>query len=200
MPTAREDFGSAVLNNKIYCFGGLAAPSVTTVIKKLEIYDPANNTWDTTKADMPDVKWSGDFGCAWNGKIYAVGGSKVMANGVPPYPICHSDSSIYEYDPVANSWSTKTPCPGGGGQYKECEVINGKIYLGIYQNDGDYRLASTKVATIWVYDIATDSWSTLGVSFPYAAFGQSMTKLGNRIHFIGGAFNGNHAELYALDI
>ncbi|MDP2990444.1 MAG: kelch repeat-containing protein, partial [Kiritimatiellota bacterium] len=83
---------------------------------KLDVYDPATNTW-ATKASMPAAgSWfaSGVF----NGKLYAIGGSIGGA----------SSNTVYVYDPLADTWTTETSMPtarsGAAGG-----VINGVLYV-----------------------------------------------------------------------
>jgi N-acetylneuraminic acid mutarotase len=200
MPTTREDFGSAVYNGKIYCFGGV---NNGTLYKKLEIYDPVANTWDATKADITAIKWSGDFGCECGGKIYLIGGSNTMS-GIPSYPYCHPVTTIYEYDPVANTYATKTAMPFGV-QYKECVTVGTKIYIVCGQLEGDVTHFLSKTSIILVYDTVADSWSKI-FNFPYKAMGVGLASIGNRIYISGGGSydgttnNGNHSDLYCFDV
>jgi Galactose oxidase, central domain len=98
--------------NKLFVFGG-DSPNTGTVVNTTRIYDIATNTW-STGAPMPDVRAfmaSGYF----NGKIYLVGGYST-GNITPAF------LQTWEYDPVANTFATKTRCDGlrgcglGGGQ------------------------------------------------------------------------------------
>lgn len=53
MPTARANLTAAELNDKIYAFGGLYSSSAG--INRVEVYDPATNTWATTK-NLPTAR------------------------------------------------------------------------------------------------------------------------------------------------
>jgi N-acetylneuraminic acid mutarotase len=199
MPTPREDFGSAVYNGKIYCFGGLTNPSNTTPTTIMEVYDPTTDTWDETRADLPVAKWSGDFGCECNGKIYAISSSDTFLNGgVNPYPYTHPVTTVYEYDPILNSWSTKTPIPVGC-MYKCCVSIGTDIYVIGGQVLGDYHDCNTKTNAIYKYNTLTDTWSKI-VNMPYSAFGCASTILNNKIYISGGVFNFDYDGLWRLNI
>jgi N-acetylneuraminic acid mutarotase len=54
MPTARGQTSASVLNNKIYVTGGIeyAYPGNVQKSSKIEVYDPATDTWEM-KPDMP---------------------------------------------------------------------------------------------------------------------------------------------------
>jgi N-acetylneuraminic acid mutarotase len=66
---AREGIVTAVVNNKIYAIGGFDG---TTYSKRVDEYDPINNTW-AQKEDMPTARaYSG--AAVYNGEIYVIGG------------------------------------------------------------------------------------------------------------------------------
>jgi len=96
---------------------------------------------------MPDVRAfmaSGYF----NGKIYLVGGYST-GNITPAF------LQTWEYDPVANSFVTKTPIPapagfGGAG----FGVVNGHLYVA-----GGRDANNTILNSLWDYNIAADTWT-----------------------------------------
>ena len=191
MPTAREDFGSAVLGTKIYCFGGLN--NGPDPIATLEIYDTVNNTWDESKADMPNTKWSGDFGVECGGYIYAMSSCRNFAG----YPTVTTELFCYKYDPIADSWSSVTT-PDTGIAYKECVAIGTDIYMGPGQINGDYRLANTKTNAIWKFNTVTPGWTRV-LNAPYMACGISMTVLNNKIYLSGGDDRAGNVANYRPD-
>ena len=68
MPTARFNHSSAVVDGKIYVFGG-ATNNTLSPISSVEVYDPVSDSWDTTKTPMPIAKCL-HTSSASNGKIY----------------------------------------------------------------------------------------------------------------------------------
>ncbi|MEJ2495103.1 MAG: kelch repeat-containing protein [Ignavibacteriaceae bacterium] len=116
MPTARSFAASCELYGKIYVIGG--GTSVSSSMNKMEVYDPATDTWDTSKADMPTAR-AELCAVAFNGKIYAIGGA-TSHNGYP--------SGIVEvYD--GDDWKTNKapmPTPRKGAAVG---VIDNKIYV-----------------------------------------------------------------------
>ena len=71
---------------------------------------------------MPTARFA-FFTAVVNGKIYAI-------NGAENYPPSTLLTTVEEYDPTTDTWSTKTPAPLGriaiGGSSLS---INGKIYI-----------------------------------------------------------------------
>ncbi len=73
----RANMASAVISGKLFAAGG---SDVTGAVAKLEVYDPATNTW-ATKASMPTARFdaAGDGG---GGLLFVIGG--VDSNGDTP--------------------------------------------------------------------------------------------------------------------
>jgi N-acetylneuraminic acid mutarotase len=70
MPTARGGIAAAVLEGKIYVFGG---EGQGTVFGEVEVYDPQQNSWRTC-TPMPTPR-HGLGAVAIGGRIYVIGGS-----------------------------------------------------------------------------------------------------------------------------
>ena len=51
MPTGRWELSTCVVDGKIYAIGG--AGPVYQALGTVEVYDPATDSWDTTKTRMP---------------------------------------------------------------------------------------------------------------------------------------------------
>lgn len=75
MPTKRYNFGTAVVNNRIYVIGGIDDQG--RCLRTVEIYDPATNQW-STGAPMPSARSALSL-VVHQGQIFAMGG--VEANG-----------------------------------------------------------------------------------------------------------------------
>ena len=131
--------------NKFFVFGG-DSPNTGTVVNTTRIYDIDTNAC-STGAPMPDLRAfmaSGYF----NGKIYLVGGYST-GNITPAF------LQTWEYDPVTDTFATKTSIPaatgfGGAGS----GVVNGHLYVA-----GGRDANGTILATTWDYDIAADTWT-----------------------------------------
>jgi N-acetylneuraminic acid mutarotase len=145
MPTPRWSLGVAALNGIIYVVGGSEGcyPPSTVV----EAYDPSTNLW-SEKAPFPTSP--NGFGVTTpqigviNGILYVAGGQDTVG----PY-----FSTLYAYDPVANTWSTKAAMPdaraSGAGA-----VVNGSLYV-----VGGYSLSGFATST-FAYDPTSNTWST----------------------------------------
>ena len=67
-------------------------------------------------------------------------------------------SKVEEYDPVTDTWTTKSPMPTSRG-WHSANVVDGKIYImGGSQNGGPSNMMR-HVLTVEVFDPETDTWS-----------------------------------------
>ena len=98
MPTPRLHLTSAVVDGKIYVFGG--SPEWAVPLAATEAYDPATDTW-TKLADMPTPR-TGIWAAALNGKIYVVGGIAWENEAL---------ATVEEYDPATDSWRSMADMP-----------------------------------------------------------------------------------------
>ena len=169
MPTSRSRFGIAVVDNKVYCIGGLTDNNETAVN---EVYDPPTDTWKTN-TPLPSPR-AGMTANAVNGKIFVISGGVYNATG-----------TTYVYDPEVDSWSTKTPIPTAVSSYASATLDN-KIYI-----IGGFNLgAGDSYSLTQIYDTKTDNW-TLGAPLQYrtyyaAAGATTGTKSPKRIYVLGG--------------
>jgi len=189
MPTAREDMGSAVVNGKIYIFGGVD-PNGAGAFNVLEIYNPTTDTWDETKADLPENKLLGDFGAALNGKIYAIGATNTFAG----YPALKPTTAIYEYDPGLDAWAT-VPAMPWPRCYKEVAALESesKLYIG----PGSIINTSTYIDTMYSYEPSTGIWAYKGHA-PYAAQGAALAVLNGQVYMSGGYNGAYRAYFYKI--
>jgi len=143
MPAPRVTSTSCVYGGKIYVFGGdsifkiMEAHPTPTV----QIYDPATDTWDTTKRDMPTARIAASA-CVVNDTIYVIGGGDTALTIL---------NVVEAYDPVTDTWTTKKDMPTARYALSTC-VVNGKIYaMGGNKPQG--------LRTVEEYDPKTDSWT-----------------------------------------
>ena len=173
-PAAREDFGTAVVDGLIYCFGGVNPAGAGTIFKRLDIYNPATNAW-ATGADMPDYKLLGNFGCAYGGKVYAIGATNTFAD----YPALSGVAASYVYDPATDAWAAIADVPTPRC-YSEVVALGGKLYsiAGCTTNTTTYSLV------IDVYNPATGAWTALAA--PVASRGVGVAVYDGAIYLSGG--------------
>ncbi len=126
---------------------------------------------------------------AVNGKLYAIGGESPdttqaqageprlerMAEvaGVQAYA-----GRVEEYDPVANSWTTRSPMPRPLSNVSSA-VIGDAIYL-----PGGWDSAPT--AVLQIYAPATDRWTT-GAALPMTLTSAAVAELNGQLFVMGGS-------------
>ncbi len=173
MPTARGEFGVAVVNGKIYAMGGLNGNNLP--VSAVEEYDPQTDGW-TSKMPMPTPR--SDFAIAvYLNKIYVIGGT--VGNGYV------GNNEVF--DPISNSWETRASMPMPRADLS-ANVVNDTIYL-----IGGKKYSSTPplsaVTTInEAYYPANDSWTTR-TSMPTAVQGYASDVADGKIYVIGGALD-----------
>ncbi|MFH1761843.1 MAG: kelch repeat-containing protein [bacterium] len=172
MPTKRAFLSSAIVDGKIYVFGGYNKINGNP-INVVEAYDPVNDLWNTK---TPMLTPRGQFTVSAVGtKIYLIGGY-------------HSDSTpnylniVEEYDPSLDSWTTKSPMITKRSGLASC-VVDGKIYaFGGHSKDsvGHYSVDLER------YNPDLDSWITLSnMPTPRGSFTASVAR--GKIYIIGGS-------------
>jgi N-acetylneuraminic acid mutarotase len=136
MPTPRNDYAIATVENKIYIIGGQGPTAPSSVN---EVYDTITDTW-TTKQPLYPARVQMEANVV-DGKIYVIG-------GVGP---ARSDGQGFEslnevYDPATDEWTSKTPPVDFMSSYLSC-VIDKKIYIISHEFNVD------------IYNTETDNWS-----------------------------------------
>ncbi len=172
MPTARGEFGVAVVNGKIYAIGG---SSGNLPLDANEQYDPVSDTW-TVETPMPTAR--SNFAIAvYDNKIYVIGGT--IGNGFV------GNNEVY--NPSTNTWETKAAMPTPRTDLS-ANVVNDKIYLigGKESSNTDPYFTSSKLNE--VYDPANDSWTTKA-TMPTAAYGYGSAVINGKIYVVGGSTN-----------
>ena len=117
MPTPRTSQACGVINNKIYIAGGTAF-STWKPSDKLEIYDPATDTW-STESSMPIARYH-PSSAVLNDTLFIIGGLNLQ----PPY---EGYKTVQKYDPTTNSWSIGTELLSKRVGLTT-KTVNGKIY------------------------------------------------------------------------
>lgn len=122
---------SVVLDDKLYvCSSYLGDGS-----GKLEVYDPAVNTW-TALSSMPSNRiHAGSF--ALNENIYILGGTP--------------SDTVYKYTPATDTWRQMNNLPKSVRDVR-CAVSNGKAYLICHADSTNHDYL--------VYDEQNDAWAS----------------------------------------
>ncbi len=166
MPTARGYHSANVVDGRIYVIGGSRWAPGSGSILTVEVYEPTTDTW-TQEGDMPASRSAG-FTSVVDGKIYGFGG--------------YGRRRVDEYDPVTDTWTEKANMP----TYRTAlstSTLDGKIYAigGYVPGVSGYP----GVATVEVYDPATDTWTT-APDMPTGRFGPRTSVVDGKIYVIGG--------------
>ncbi len=165
--------GAAVVNGKIYAIGG-GYSSVGGIVTAYmydgeakntnEEYNPETDTW-AFKTPMPTPRYH--FGIAvYKNKIYCIGG-----RGESGLSQNESTDANEVYDPVSDTWESKTKMPYAG-EYQTANVVDGKIYVISQVNDCRNQC----------YDPETDRW-TIKASPPRLLWGLASAVFDNKIYF-----------------
>jgi N-acetylneuraminic acid mutarotase len=156
--------------NKLFMFGGVNT-NTATVYNTTRIYNIATNTW-STGATMPGPRQQMAAGY-YNGKIYVAAG---YSNGNPG----SETNTIWEYDPVANTWNTSRanmPASVSGPGYG---IINGHLYVA-----GGRNTTFANLNTLYDYDIVANTW-TQRANLPTAVNVPGSTVICGKLWVFGG--------------
>ena len=147
MPTPRWGSTVSVVDGRIYAIGGWGGwPELAMV----EVYDPATDSWSTTVpvtaattaagtagdplTPMPTAR--DDFGFSvLDGIIYTIGGDINAFDDANRISCC--TTVVEAYDPVKNTWSTKTPMPTIRDDF-DASLVDGVIYAIAGSRDGQF--------------------------------------------------------------
>ena len=184
MPTVRSDFSTCVVDGRIFVIGGslqlkwdeYGDMSLSTV----EMYDTETDTW-AGKANMPTVRSNVSVSVV-DGKIYAIGGSKMKKYQVPRGFGTESEElpTVEMYDPATDTWTQKADMPTSR-KTKTC-VVDGKIYaIGGWSTNSE----QSQLETVEIYDPATDTWAK-AQSMNHARCSAAISVVSGEIYAMGG--------------
>ena len=181
MPTARFQFGTCIVDGKVFAIGGEVDKFGDKSIATVEMYDPKTDTWER-KTDMPTAR-AGMSTSVVDGKIYAIGGGQGKKHRLRRGWV-HSGKllpTIEMYDPVTDTWTQKADMPVPRSSNSTC-IVDGKIYIigGVAANRKQWRLDNVDI-----YDPATDTW-TEAKSMNHARSGASVSVVNGKIYVMGG--------------
>lgn len=182
-PIIRAEALRAVVDNKLYVFGGFSGDAGP--VKRSDVYDPATNKW-TQIADLPTRVTHA--GVAVDGRsLYVVGG--YVGIGSTGYNQTFGVTAVWKYNVDTNTWSSFTKLPkamAGGGAV----VINHTLHY--FGGDDSSRNDAGDHFAIDLTD-ANATWQTrAALPDPRSHFGTVL--LNGKIYAIGGQ-HGNDAAL-----
>lgn len=163
-------------------------------------YNPANDTW-TQRMSIPSNRRRGSAGVVvHNNKFYIVGGN---SGGHGPQGDVKNWVDVY--DPNANggagSWSTLANMPIGRDHF-QAVCKNGRIYaIGGRDSGVSGNFFATIRSQVDVYDIATNTWTTLpsSANLPTLRAGSCNVLMDDEVIVLLGVGNARENEFRAVE-
>jgi RHS repeat-associated protein len=173
-----KNFGIASLNGKVYTVGGwgdddLVGLTAASVMKSLDVYDAASNTWET-KASMTYPRMHLGAAVTVSGKLYAVGGAAAEGNGV-------AYAYIEEYNPLTNTWTTKSSTNFTARSQLAVVAVGDTVYA----IGGRLSNSSSATNLVQAYNPATNTWTTKA-NLPVARMDAGAAVIDGKIYVVGG--------------
>jgi N-acetylneuraminic acid mutarotase len=182
MLTPRMDLVAATAGGQVYAIGG--RNDHYAVYSRVEAFTPSYSeldgrpfygTW-SVKAPLPAPRWGASGGQTINGKIYVPGGSALWLN------TNSSEKTLFVYDPVANSWASKSPMP-----VKNCCGASAAIQSQLYVLTPAFLNGRPMLHR---YDSVTDRWTELA-SPPHDHSRPVGGVINGKFYVMGGEFTGS---------
>lgn len=166
LPFVDNRIGTAILNNKLYCVGGLNGYKQATfkVTNRVYTYDFTSKQW--TQMNNFPVSLNSAMLVTCNNKLYCVGGDG-------------QGSNIHIYDESSDSWSIGASYLTGK-KYCTAVAVNDKIYCIASYNGSSYA------SKVEIYDTSTDSWE-YGAETNVKTGNSATIVIDNKIYCIGGS-------------
>jgi N-acetylneuraminic acid mutarotase len=170
-PFPGNHHAAQVVNGKLYLFGGLGGGSEG----KVQIYDPATNTW-TQGAPMPFAAGSSSSAVI-GGQVYVAGG--IVGSS--------TTTQAARYDPATDTWHAIASMPHGRNH--AAAASDGSrmfVFGGRGPGSGDGNVVANGFDTVQIYDPATDSWqSSLDPGSTLAPLPQARGGMGTAVYANG---------------
>ena len=142
-------------------------------------YNPAKNKW-IQGPEIPSSRKRGSAGLVeHNGLLYVIAGNTDGHDGgyIPWLDV---------FDPSSGQWTILPDAPRSRDHF-HAAVLDGKIYVaGGRLSGGTGGVFEPLIAEVDVYDIATQTWSTLSQDLPTPRAAASVGVLNNEIYVLGG--------------
>ena len=180
IPVAVHHQAQAAYNGKIYIFGGCTrAISGEGGSTNVWEYDPTTDNY-TAKAALP-VKRCSAIAETVGSKIYLIGGLEPLENGQGTRVTGRNEM----FDPVANTWTEKSPMPTARN-HAFSGVVNNKIYVIGGRIGAGNIPATTNVDVVEEYDPATNLWGAIKDRMPTPRSGGGAATYNGKIYVGGG--------------
>lgn len=168
-PTAVYDASAALIGEKIYVPGGIAATGAPS--KVVEVFNPRKNTWEKC-ADLP-MAISGYGLTSFEGKLYLFGGW----DSLKPLDI------VLRYDPLTDTWQQESHMPTARF-HSAVLADNGKIYV-MGGSDNKGNLNTNESYSPYKQQENEDPW-LVESNLPERLSGYAAIKLYDKVSVLGG--------------
>jgi len=179
---ARQEIYADVYDGKIYSAGGIL-PDNTEFTDHFEVYHPELDRW-TKLAPLPEPRHHITMSSQGD-RIYGIGG---FFGGFPDW---RAQSSVYVYDPTADSWIKGVDLPTPRAEHVAA-VVDGKIYVigGRVRETEDAHHFTTHIDSTLneVFDPQAGRWSTIAEA-PTARNSAAAAVIDGNIYVVGGRQN-----------
>ncbi len=199
-PIEIHHFQAASYRGKIIAAGAMTGPFPDEIpLSNIYVYDPIYDMW-TIGPEIPEARRRGSSGVVlYEDKLYLICGIKNGHNG-------GHKNWVDVYDFQTREWKILADAPRARDHFQAI-IDGGKIYAFSGRNtskDTD-QVFDLTIPQIDVYDIYTNSWSTLEKEMHIPRGGASVALLKGEIYIIGGEsmFTSqahNEIEIYNLKL
>lgn len=173
MDTDRNSAASVTVNGRILIFGGQVYGSPNYYMDVVAEYNPTSDTWVNKSQVMPAAIYELKAEVV-NNLVYLFGGTNASGSKL---------SSVYEYDPVGDTYTTKSSMNYVHTRFSSA-VVDSKIYAIAGEIDKSEE-----------YDVASNSWQTIEDFFDSNGYDHAGLALNGLVHTFGGN-NGNYTQAY----
>ena len=175
-------FTANVVDGKIYVIGGFDA-NLNSVSSEVQVFDPANNSWNTLSTTGFFSPRFDHTASVINGKIYIFGG----ADG--NYLI----STVDIFDPSTNNWNQADATGSFISRRGATSVtLEGKIYIIGGYSDHDLNAFD-------IFDPVNNSWSTPSTIGKFSASSNATAcVLGGKVYVMGGTYGYTYVTKFKL--
>ncbi len=173
IPVAVGIATAAILNNKIYVFGGCNSPACNVFVNNVQVYDIATNTW-SAGPNFPNV--TSNMGAVTIGSYIYLGSSSV------------NETKTYRFDGTTYDDAAIADLPAGRSVYAYVNYNNNFVMLG-----GVISNVVTNTAISW--NSTTNTWSSLPNLLNATCKIGAAAVLGSSIYIAGGSTDGSFTNL-----
>lgn len=196
-PIELHHFQPIVYENKIYIIAALTGGyPAETPTERVYIYDPATDSWEEG-AEIPEERRRGSTGNVLNGN------EVLISCGIKNGHIGDHKNWLDSYNLVTEEWMVLPDAPRARDHF-QAVLTDNKVYMlaGRNSNAPENPFSNT-IDEVDVYDIETQTWSTLENNLPTERAGNMALLFGSEILVVGGESDTQlaaHSEVEALNI